>query len=229
MRLILWALFCGGWAFKGSLMSRFAIHDLPVRRFFFLRHAQSQGNVRGVFHSNTADWALTEMGHGQARRAAPVLESLPIQAVLSSPLTRVQQTLAPYLEGAGAHLAHARDERLIERDFAGVEGMKIPLDRNFFIEDPAGVEPTDAFIARIVEGLSAGLVQEDMLLGAHAGVMHGLTLGLDIDMDPWAGPYNNATPTIIEKRDGRWTLEYWDFEAQIWTAPPPATRDWSQP
>lgn len=210
-------------------MSRFAIHDLPVRRFFFIRHAQSEGNVRGVFHSNTADWPLTEMGHGQAKRAAPVLETLPITAVLSSPLTRVQQTLAPFVDGASSHLSHVRDQRLIERDFAGVEGMKIPLERNFFVEDPAGVEPTTDFIARIVEGLSEGLVQEDMLFGAHAGVMHGLTLGLGIDMDPWAGPYNNATPTIVEKQADRWTLQYWDFDAQSWTTPPPASRDWSLP
>ena len=208
-------------------MSRFAIHDLPVRRFFFLRHAQSQGNVKGVFHSNKADWALTALGHAQASRAAPVLRTLPISAVISSPLIRVQQTLAPYLNEA--NLAHHRDERLIERDFAGVEGMKIPMDRNFFIEDPAGVEPTSIFIARVIAGLQAGLRQDDMLFGAHAGVMHGLTLGLGIDIDPWAGPYNNATPTIIEKIEGRWTLQYWDFDAETWTTPPPAQRDWSLP
>ena len=208
-------------------MSRFAIHDLPVQRFFFIRHAQSEGNVKGVFHSNTADWGLTEVGHAQACRAAPVLDTLPIRAVLSSPLSRVQQTLAPYLDGKS--LAHARDERLIERDFAGVEGMEIPRERNFFIEDPEGVEPTVDFIARIMAGLEAGLTQEDMLFGAHAGVMHGLALGLGLNMDPWSGPYNNATPTIFEKREGRWTLQYWDFETDTWTTPPPATRDWSLP
>jgi len=206
-------------------MSRFAIHDLPVQRLFFIRHAQSEGNVKGVFHSNRLDWPLTDLGHGQAARAAPVLDTLPIGAVLSSPLTRVQQTLAPYL--AAKTLPHTQDARLIERDFAGVEGMAIPRDRNFFVEDPAGVEPTMDFIERVMTGLAEGLVQEDMLFGAHAGVMHGLALGLGLDMDPWAGPYNNATPAVLERDKGRWTLEYWDFEAEAWAAPPPATRDWS--
>ncbi len=206
-------------------MLRFAIHDLPVRRFFFLRHAQSEGNVQGVFHANTHDWPLTDLGHRQARRAAPVLESLPVQGVLSSPLTRVQQTLAPYLRGKT--LDHRHDARLIERDFAGVEGMPIPPEGNFFIEDPEGVEPTVPFIARVIEGLNKGLTQDDMLVGGHAGVLHGLSLGLGIDMDPWAGPYRNATPTQIENREGRWTLQYWNFETQMWQVPSPASRDWS--
>ena len=206
-------------------MSRFAIHDLPVRRFFFLRHAQSEGNVQGVFHSNTRDWPLTDLGYGQARRAAPVLDTLPVQAVLSSPLIRVQQTLAPYLRGK--KLDHCQDTRLIERDFAGVEGMPIPAERNFFIEDPAGVEPTAAFIARLIAGLNDGLTQDDMLVGGHAGVLHGLSLGLGIDMDPWAGAYSNATPTQIEKRGARWTLKYWNFETEMWQVPEPASRDWS--
>ena len=183
--------------------------------------------MQGVFHSNTVDWDLTELGHRQAQRAAPVLVTLPISAVISSPLRRVQQTLDPYL--IDKTLNHERDAQLIERDFAGVEGMKIPLDRNFFIEDPEGVEPTKTFITRIVAGLERALVREDMLFGAHAGVMHGLTLGLGIDMDPWAGPYNNATPTVLERHNGRWTLQYWDFEQQTWTTPSPASRDWSLP
>ena len=207
-------------------MTVFGTQTLRVQRMFFIRHAQSAGNVKGVFHSNQADWALTDLGHSQARRAAPVLATLPIAAVLSSPLTRVQDTIAPYL-ATRPDLAHERDERLIERDFAGVEGMPIPLERNFFIEDPEGVEPTPVFIERIFEGLQAGLTGEDRLFAAHAGVMHALMLGLGLDMDPWAGPYNNATPTIFERAEGRWTLQYWDFDAETWTTPPPATRDWT--
>ena len=206
-------------------MSKFAVHDLPVNRFFFIRHAQSLGNVRGVFHSNKADWILTKLGHEQAKRAVPVLNSLPVQSVLSSPLKRVQQTLEPYLDD-NDHI-NIKDDRLIERDFAGIEGMPIPLERNFFIEDPDGVEPTTVFIERIINALKDGLKQDDILFGAHAGVMHGLSLGLGIDMDPWAGPYNNATPTILEKQNGAWSLQYWSFSDQDWRKPPPASRDWS--
>ena len=204
-------------------MSVFGTQTLPIQRLFFIRHAQSAGNVKGVFHANSADWPLTELGHSQAQRAAPVLATLPITRVLSSPLTRVQDTIAPYL--ADHDLPHVCDERLIERDFAGVEGMPIPMDRNFFIEDPAGVEPTPVFIARIFAGLSDGLTQDDMLFAAHAGVMHALMLGLGLDMDPWAGPYNNATPTVLERTQNGWTLTYWDFDTSKWATPPRATRD----
>ena len=207
-------------------MTVFGNQILPINRLFFIRHAQSAGNVKGVFHSNAADWPLTELGHSQAQRAAPVLAQLPIRAVLSSPLTRVQDTITPYLK-SHPNLPHERDERLIERDFAGVEGMPIPMDRNFFVEDPEGVESTPAFITRIFEGLNDRLVGEDMLFAAHAGVMHGLMLGLGLDMDPWAGPYNNATPTVIERAGQGWRLQYWDFETETWTTPPKATRDWT--
>lgn len=212
---------------KPRPMTIFGTQTLPVQRFFFIRHAQSEGNVKGVFHSNKADWALTPEGHGQAQRAAPILDLLPVTAVISSPMVRVQQTIAPYL--AGKQMPHASDSRLIERDFAGVEGMKIPVDRNFFIEDPEGVEPTPAFIQRIIAGLQDGLRQEDMLFAAHAGVMHGLALGLGLDCDPWAGPYNNATPAIFSQAAGKWSVQFWDFGSGGWQTPPPATRDWTKP
>ena len=210
-------------------MPRFAVPDLPVHRFFFLRHGQSQGNVAGLFHANSLDWPLTDVGQDQARRAALVLETQPVRALLSSPLLRVQQTLTPYVQGTGAALPHKRDQRLIERDFAGVAGKKIPSEGNFFMQDPAGVEPARAFIARVFAGLHAGLTQEDTLLAAHAGVLHALTLGLGLDLDPWVGPYNNAVPTSIERRGQGWTVDYWDFASGAWTRPPPASRDWTRP
>ena len=116
-------------------MTVFATQTLPVQRLYFIRHAQSAGNLQGVFHSNKEDWPLTDLGHSQAMRAAPVLADLPITGVLSSPLTRVQHTIAPYLQDR-TDLQHNQDDRLIERDFVGVAGMPIPLERNFFIEDP---------------------------------------------------------------------------------------------
>ena len=205
----------------------FGLQTLPIDRLFFIRHAQSEGNLKGLFHSNKLDWPLTEKGQAQAKAAARVLETLPVTAVLSSPLRRVQQTIAPYLAGRQTTLNHTRDDRLIERDFAGIEGMKIPLDRNFFIEDPKGVEPTAVFIERVFAGLNDHLTEDHTLFAAHAGVMHALMLGLGLDLDPWEGPYNNATPTLIERQGQKWHVQHWDFKANAWRTPPPATRDWT--
>ena len=61
---------------------------------YFVRHGQSEGNVRGGF-AGRVDYALSEKGVRQARCTADFLRAVHLDAVCASPLRRAQATAAP--------------------------------------------------------------------------------------------------------------------------------------
>ncbi|WP_214366541.1 histidine phosphatase family protein [Pseudonocardia sp. H11422] len=60
-----------------------------------LRHGRSSANVAGVLAGRTPGIELDETGRAQAERVVERLAPLPLAAIVSSPLTRCQQTVAP--------------------------------------------------------------------------------------------------------------------------------------
>ncbi len=60
-------------------------------RFIFVRHGQSEGNLRNEFLGHT-DLPLTELGHRQAECTAVYLESVPIDVIYASDLKRAYMT-----------------------------------------------------------------------------------------------------------------------------------------
>ena len=73
--------------------------DLPVDRFYFLRHGQTPSNAKGVFQGSL-DVPLSDLGQEQARAASVIFAEEPIKAIAASPMTRVRQTLAPRIASA---------------------------------------------------------------------------------------------------------------------------------
>jgi len=69
--------------------------------FWFMRHGQSGGNVKGV-PQGRADYPLTDLGRLQAREAGRWLRGQGIDLVLSSPLSRARETAEIVAETAGA-------------------------------------------------------------------------------------------------------------------------------
>jgi broad specificity phosphatase PhoE len=63
-------------------------------RLWLIRHAEVEPAYQGVF-GGRIDMNLSERGHEQAAALARYLRRHPWQAVYSSPMKRVQQTLAP--------------------------------------------------------------------------------------------------------------------------------------
>lgn len=62
-----------------------------MRDFYFLRHGQTVLNAQKIFHDNS-DVSLDDKGVAQAKAVAPLIETLPIQTIVSSPLKRVRET-----------------------------------------------------------------------------------------------------------------------------------------
>ena len=62
----------------------------------FIRHGETQDNIDRVLQGHR-DTSLTEKGHKEARILADKLRDQHIDAIYSSPLTRIAQTIAPIL------------------------------------------------------------------------------------------------------------------------------------
>ena len=84
-----------------------------------LRHGRSTSNVAGVLAGRAEGVELDEHGRAQAAAIAERLSTLPLAAVVSSPLQRCLQTLAP-LTGSPTV-----DERLAEIDYGRWTGREL--------------------------------------------------------------------------------------------------------
>ncbi|MEY9966194.1 putative phosphomutase (TIGR03848 family) [Streptacidiphilus sp. MAP12-16] len=78
-----------------------------------VRHGRSTANAAGILAGWTPGVNLDEHGERQAKDLAERLAAVPLAQVVSSPLDRCRQTLAPLLQ-ARAELTQRLDERLGE-------------------------------------------------------------------------------------------------------------------
>lgn len=69
---------------------------MSVTRLFLIRHAEVEARYQNIF-GGRIDMDLSPHGHEQARALAGFLGRLPMDALYDSPMKRVQQTLAPWL------------------------------------------------------------------------------------------------------------------------------------
>ncbi|HXF10943.1 MAG TPA: histidine phosphatase family protein, partial [Desulfuromonadaceae bacterium] len=66
-------------------------------RLLLMRHAEVEESYHHIF-GGRIDMNLSQRGHGQAEKLAQFLRTRTIDAIYSSPMKRVQQTVAPVLK-----------------------------------------------------------------------------------------------------------------------------------
>jgi probable phosphomutase (TIGR03848 family) len=99
----------------GAVVRRLA----GVATVILLRHGRSTSNVAGVLAGRSDGVELDDYGQAQARTIAERLAPLPLATVVSSPLQRCLQTLAPLTESPTV------DERLAEIDYGHWTGREL--------------------------------------------------------------------------------------------------------
>ncbi|MGH4024952.1 MAG: histidine phosphatase family protein [Pseudonocardiaceae bacterium] len=88
-----------------------------------LRHGRSSANSAGILAGRTPGVALDEQGRAQANGVVELLAPLPLAAVVSSPLQRCQETVAPLAEKGGFEVA--LDDGFLEVDYGQWTGREL--------------------------------------------------------------------------------------------------------
>jgi broad specificity phosphatase PhoE len=89
-------------------------------RLLLVRHAEVETRYHKIF-GGTIDMNLSPRGHEQAATLAKFLRGKKMDAIYASPMKRVQQTLAPFLESGAPQQTILNDLR--EVDFGGWTGL----------------------------------------------------------------------------------------------------------
>lgn len=172
---------------------------IPKRRFYFLRHGQTDWNFEGRFQGHS-DIPLNQRGLEQAHAAARLLESCSIDVIIASPLVRALKTAAIIAEVLDRPLFV--DSDLKERRFGSFEGLVVndvkrqlgvALTERLVKQLPPDAEQWDETRARTVRVVGKWLdrcAHQSLLFVAHSGLLDALhDLIFDRRLEPEHAPY----------------------------------------
>ncbi len=90
-----------------------------------VRHARSTANASGLLTGRLKGVHLDDTGRGQAERAAGRLSSVPLAAVVSSPLERCRETAKALVAGQEAAMRITSERGLVECDYGAWQGRAL--------------------------------------------------------------------------------------------------------
>lgn len=90
-------------------------------RLYFLRHGQTEYNLKNIVQGGGIDSDLNETGRMQARKFHSQYEKLPFEGIYTSTLRRTAQTLEPF---GATHRPPSRLSQLNELNWGVLEGME---------------------------------------------------------------------------------------------------------
>ncbi len=139
---------------------------------YFIRHGESEANVKQLFAGQKEDSPLTENGLQQARDAIEDLRTIHIDRIYSSPLLRARQTAREVAKGIGYDVeAIVVDQRLAEYDMGSLTGTPLHAITSQELIAAEGAEDVHDFCARIRSFLYEHKADSsNILIASHAGV-----------------------------------------------------------
>lgn len=138
-----------------------------------LRHGRSTANSAGVLAGRTLGVGLDEGGVAQAQALVERLAQLPLAAVVSSPLQRCRETVAPLAQAR--ELEMTVDDRFIEVDYGQWTGRELsklgkePLWKVVQSHPSAAVFPGGEGLAALQARAVAAVREWDAKLAAEHG------------------------------------------------------------
>ncbi|MVU82474.1 MSMEG_4193 family putative phosphomutase [Nocardia sp. ET3-3] len=138
-----------------------------------LRHGVSTSNTARTLAGRSAGVDLTDRGREQAHGLVERLGSLPIEAIVCSPLLRCQRTVAPLADKLG--LEAEPDERLLEVDYGDWTGKALadlvsePLWKVVQRHASAATFPSGESLAQVQFRAVSAIRERDRQLAARHG------------------------------------------------------------
>ena len=123
---------------------------------YLARHGETPLNAAGLLRGRL-DPPLTAKGQTQAEALADALQGEDIHLIITSPLQRAVATARPLAERIGVTVEI--DQRFNDRDYgvwAGISRDEVEA-RWGSVDNAPGVEPVDAVLGRVLEGLGFGV------------------------------------------------------------------------
>lgn len=125
-----------------------------MKRVLYVRHGQSDANLKGVFAGGGTEALLTDLGREQAAQAGLELKGTSINRIICSPMIRTVETaeiIAKQIDFDTNKII--KDERLREYDTGDSAGTKIEgTTAEKLISAPGAEDPTK-FASRVRESL----------------------------------------------------------------------------
>ncbi len=118
---------------------------------YFIRHGESEANVKKVYAGQKDDSILTENGREQARATAReiIAEGIKIDRIITSPLIRTIETAHMVAQELGFDVSKiTKDERIIEYDLGTLSGTSWSPVIN--LVEAEGAEDSEMFKDRII-------------------------------------------------------------------------------
>lgn len=182
--------------------------SLIPKRFYLLRHGQTQWNVLGRCQG-WRDIPLNETGRKQALSIKNACALLPITHIFYSPLSRASETMSIACERLSC--PRAAIEHLKEWHIGDWQGNGIPWnDEKVWYNAPLEGESRQQFLERTLIATNSVLAQADVpLLVVHSGTFRALCLYAKISFEK---SIKNAELVLFTPPD---TLAGWRYELII--------------
>ena len=143
-----------------------------MKKVLYIRHGQSETNIKRVFAGSGDNTPLTDIGREQARKAGQELAGQKIDRIISSPLDRTKETAEIIAMEIGFDVSLIQfDSRFLEYDIGSGSGTNIEgMTAKKMVSFP-GAENPDVFAERVKKGL-LDVAQQDgtTLIVSHGGV-----------------------------------------------------------
>lgn len=211
-----------------------------------VRHARSTANASGVLTGRLKGVHLDEVGQAQAERAGHRLASVPLAALVSSPLERCKETARALASAQSTNVKVATERGLVECDYGEWQGRplkelakeklwKVVQSHPASVTFPAG-ESMAAMSARAVAAVRRHDALVEAAHGPHAvwaAVTHGDlvkailadALGLHLDQFQRLHVDPSSMSVIRYSGDATYVLQSNSHEGDLaWLAPSSRSR-----
>lgn len=183
-------------------------------KVYFIRHGQSETNLRGEW-TGWRDVALTERGFEDAKLAAEVIKGVKFDKVYSSDLSRAKNTAKTALPGC--QLTETKLLREVNVGNIAGKPLSIVTDEDRMAISKVGYsifggESREEFRGRVLDFCREveELECENVAAFTHAGVLRTM-LGIvtETAIPNRTVACNNCAVAVFEYKDGKWRLYSW--------------------